>query len=408
MTVKDVALAVAKAAIGEADPYAKTKEALLSLDLTEKLVLLAVGKAAVPMARAAADVFGGRICRGLLVTKDGHLGDFAFPPVYCMEAAHPVPDARSFIAGEKALRLAESLLPGETLLVLLSGGGSALMEAPRLPPEDLRRVTQKLLRRGADIYEINAVRKKLSAVKGGKLAARAGKAEIVTVALSDVVGNDKSVIASGPTVFTPEDPALLNKIAGTYLPDEPPEVLRLLSVPEDPAPVRNDRYLFAGDLSTLLSGAARAAEAFGFVPHVVSAALTGEARDAAAKLLDEIPRLPGKHVFLWAGETTVTVTGSGKGGRNQEMALAAAVKLEGTKGIAFVSVASDGTDGPTSAAGGYADGETAIKMRAAGVDPAAALKNNDAYSALTAAGDLIVTGPTGTNVNDLTMIFTDL
>ena len=407
MTLRNAALSIARAALKAADPYDGTRHALIKAGFSGKTVLLGVGKAAVPMTRAALDFLGDDVKRGLVITKDGHLGDFSHPALETLEAAHPVPDERSLSAGKKALALADGLTSGDTLLVLLSGGGSALMEDVPLPLSALQRLSDKLLRRGAGIEELNAVRRALSNIKGGALAGRAYPARVVTVALSDVLGSPPAVIASGPTFPSTPDRELLENTIKTYLSDESGDVLSLLKEEKKPFPVNDGGYYIAGDLRSLLDGAKAEAERLGFETTVVSDALSGEARDVARRIVETLPALPGKHAFLWAGETTVTVKGTGKGGRNQEMALAAALKLEGKENAVFLSIASDGTDGPTDAAGGVADGTTAKTLRSLGLDPEEYLANNDAYPALASAGALLVTGPTGTNVNDLTLVLTE-
>ncbi len=404
MSFKEDALFIARAAIGGALPYENTLRQLRALDIQGRPTVFAVGKAAVPMARAAADLFGPRIRAGLVVTKYDHLGVFAAPGFTCIEAAHPVSDENSILAAEKAMALAEGLTAEDTALFLISGGGSALLEKSAVPAETQRRVTEKLLARGAAIEELNAVRKRLSLVKGGKLAALCAPATVVTLALSDVISNDKGVIASGLTVpDTVPDEAVL-AAAERYLYDEK-EIWPCLCGGLT-AEVNDGGYYFVGDIRILCEAAEAAAKKLGYETTVVNSAVTGEARDTARAILAGTPRLPGRHAYLYAGETTVTLKGKGMGGRNQEMALAAAIELRGQKDICFLSVGSDGTDGPTDAAGGYADDGTYGRMAAAGLSPEAQLENNDSYPALKAAGDLIVTGATGTNVNDLTVVLT--
>ena len=406
MSLQNDAKTIALAAVAAADPYETTKNALRELGDLPNLHVIALGKAAVPMARAALDCRGERIRAGLLITKYGHAGDFAAPRFRVMEAAHPVSDENSRLAAEAALDLCRSLTQGDTLLVLLSGGGSALMESARVPDALQRDITKKLLSRGADIREMNAVRRGLSRVKGGQLAAAAYPARVVTLALSDVPGSDPADIASGPTVPDTTDPAVLDAVVNRCLFDVPQEILTLLYRRPD-TKINSGGYHIVGDVRLLAAGAKAAAEALGYEARVVTTRLSGEARDAAVRVLDEMPVLPGRHAYIYAGETTVTLRGSGKGGRNQEMALAAALRLRGNNTTVFLAMGSDGTDGPTDAAGGIADGETAEKMRLSGIDPEKALENNDSFPALASADALLVTGPTGTNVNDLVLILTD-
>ncbi|MBQ6066318.1 MAG: DUF4147 domain-containing protein [Clostridia bacterium] len=407
MSLKADALDIAAWAVKAADPYETTCEALKKyLPWDGAFTVFSIGKAAIPMAKAAADTLGGRIKTGLAVAKYGHTGDFSSPYFQVIEAAHPVSDENSVRAAETALAVADGLNENDTAVVLLSGGGSALFEKSLIPPEAQRELTQKLLSRGAEITEINAVRRRVSAVKGGKFAARCYPARVVTFALSDVLGDDRSVIASGITVKDETPDGFVKAVADKYLFDIDNAITEKLFHKED-LTISDGGYHFVGNID-LLCGAAKArAEALGYEARIVSKALTGEAREQAKRILAAMPERSGKRAYLYGGETTVTLTGNGLGGRNQEMALAAAIALKGREGIAFCSVGSDGTDGPTDAAGGFADGAAYEKMTAAGVSPEAALADNDSYRALKACGDLIVTGPTGTNVNDLTFVLTD-
>ena len=405
MSLREDAIAIALTAVKGSLPYENTLRQLKALPITGTPIVIAAGKAAVPMAKAAAEVFGSRLKAGLVITKYGHLGDFACPGFDCIEAGHPVSDANSVLAAEKALALAYGLQADDTLLFLVSGGGSALMEKSKVPAQLQREVTEKLLARGAAIEEINAIRKRLSLVKGGRLAAAAYPAKVITLALSDVLTNEKGAIASGPTVpdDTPEE--TIREIAGTYLPDLPALLPTLLQ--RETLTLNDGGYYFVGDINILCETAKTAAEAHGYRTQIINRALTGEARDAANAILTAIPQETGKRAYIYAGETTVTLKGHGLGGRNQEMALTAAIGLRGRAHICFLSMGSDGTDGPTDAAGGFADGGTCGKMLAAGITPEAALEENDSYRALKAAGDLLVTGATGTNVNDITVVLTD-
>ena len=406
MSLKRDALDIAAASVRAADPYRATCEALQTrLPREGSFTVFSIGKAAIPMARAAADTLGGRIRRGLAVTKYGHTGDFASPYFQVMEAAHPVSDENSIRAAETALAIADGLNEKDTVVVLLSGGGSALFEKSLIPAEAQRALTQKLLARGAAIGEINAVRRRVSAVKGGKFAERCYPAQVITFALSDVLDDDKSVIASGITVRDDAPDSFVKAVADKYLYDTDKSILESL-YKKTGGPINDGGYFFVGNIDLLCRAAKARAEALGYRAEIVSRSLTGEAREQAKAILAAVPERPGKHAYIYGGETTVTLTGKGLGGRNQEMALAAAIALRGTEGIAFCSVGSDGTDGPTDAAGGYADGKTYDAMQAAGVSPAAALADNDSYHALQKAGCLIVTGPTGTNVNDLTFVLT--
>lgn len=405
--LKKDALDIINTAIRAADPFDSTAAILrrLKLDPDKRLTVFSVGKAAIPMARAAESVLGGRIAKGLAVTKYGHTGDFRSDIFEVIEAAHPVSDGNSILAAQTALDIACSLGAGEILLVLLSGGGSALFEKSVIPAEMQRDITRRLLARGADISDVNAVRRRLSLVKGGRLAAAAYPARVVTVALSDVLGNDRSVIASGITVREPLSSEKFTDTVKKYLP-EYAETLASLDGGTD-IMINDGGYYFAGDVEILCSAARRRAEELGCEVADFACDITGEARDVAAEKLDNLGNIKGKRAYIYGGETTVTLRGGGRGGRNQEMALAAAIRLRGRDNIVFASAGSDGTDGPTDAAGGIADGDTYELMRSRGVDPEAELLDNNSYFALDAADSLIVTGPTGTNVNDITLILTD-
>ena len=405
--MKNDALDIISCAVKAADPYDSTRNILNSLkdELMQSLTVFSIGKAAVPMADAAQSVFGERIKNGFLVTKYSHIGSFFSKYFDMVEAAHPISDNNSILAAEKALMIAENLGEGDALLVLLSGGGSALLEKSVVSAEIQRDITKKLLARGAEIDKINAIRRRISLVKGGKLAAAAYPAKVYTVALSDVLSNDKSVIASGITVkeSLPKDEFL--KIANKYLP-EYIEIFKT-TVSDEEIKINDGGYFFAGDINSLCSAAEKRAKELGYNVADSFRALTGEASDNAARLIAKALKQSGKNAYVYGGETTVTLKGGGLGGRNQEMALRAAIELKGKDNIVFASVGSDGTDGPTDAAGGIADGNTYRKMKEKGIDPEAELKNNNSYYALGAADALIVTGPTGTNVNDLTLILTD-
>lgn len=405
--MKNDALDIISCAVKAADPYDSTRNILNSLkdELMQSLTVFSIGKAAVPMADAAQSVFGEKIKNGLLVTKYSHIGSFFSKYFDMVEAAHPISDNNSILAAEKALMIAENLGEGDALLVLLSGGGSALLEKSVVSAEIQRDITKKLLARGAEIDKINAIRRRISLVKGGKLAAAAYPAKVYTVALSDVLSNDKSVIASGITVkeSLPKDEFL--KIANKYLP-EYIEIFKT-TVSDEEIKINDGGYFFAGDINSLCSAAEKRAKELGYNVADSFRALTGEASDNAARLIAKALKQSGKNAYVYGGETTVTLKGGGLGGRNQEMALRAAIELKGKDNIVFASVGSDGTDGPTDAAGGIADGDTYRKMKEKGIDPEAELKNNNSYYALGAADALIVTGPTGTNVNDLTLILTD-
>lgn len=402
-------LEIINRAIKKADPFENTARIIEKLELSAggRLAVMSIGKAAVPMAKAAQKVLGSKINCGLLVTKYDHAKGFSSNRFEVIEAAHPVSDENSIRAAEKGLEIARSLKENDVLLVLLSGGGSALFEKSSVTPEKQRSITQKLLSRGASIDEMNAVRRRLSLVKGGRLAAAAYPAKVITVALSDVLGNDKSVIASGITVPEPLSPQEVRRVILKYLPEEEETLLSVLSEGAK-LKINDGGYYFAGNVEMLCDAAEKEAKRLGYTVRVRDCSLCGEARNAAESIIKNALGEKGKNAYIYGGETTVTLKGNGLGGRNQEMALCAAILLKGKSGIVFASAGSDGTDGPTDAAGGFADGSTFEKIQNGGSEPVAALENNDSYHALKSGGALLITGPTGTNVNDLTVILTDL
>lgn len=353
-------------------PDVAVKKALSGRDFgTGKLILVAIGKAAWSMANAAYEQLGERVDGGIVITKYGHnhgpIGTLAV-----REAGHPVPDDNSVHATEEALSLTENLTSGDTVLFLVSGGGSALFESPTVPLEELQRITEELLANGADITKINAKRKQLSKVKGGKFALHCAPAHVFQIVLSDVVGDSLATIASGPAYLDTPD--------------------------------TNVETVITGSVRELCLAVSSSCAKLGYEPIILTDCLCCEAREAGS-LLASIAATHGgtckSLAFIAGGETVVHLKGQGLGGRNQELALAAATGIDGLKDTAIFSVGSDGTDGPTDAAGGYVDDKTADNARSHGIDLTQALQDNDAYHALKALGGLIVTGPTGTNVNDV-------
>ena len=370
-----------------------------------KLITVAIGKAAFEMAREAALTLGERIDHGIVITKYKHAKG-EIPSFEIFEAGHPVPDEATLRATERALEITSNLSPDDTVLFLVSGGGSALFESVDCPLEDLQRITSELLSRGASIEEINTVRKHLSNVKGGRFAEHCAPAQVFGVVLSDVLGDRLDTIASGPSVA---DTSTAKKALDTVLRyglTVSSEMRTLLSR-ETPKQIDNATHFIGGSVKELCRAARDAAEALGYRTVILTDGLNCEAREAG-KMLASIAKThidsPTPLAFIAGGETVVHLRGDGLGGRNQELALAAALEIEGLDGVAVFSVGSDGTDGPTDAAGGYADGATAKRIRDKGICPASALERNDSYHALAAAGDLIVTSPTGTNVNDVAAV----
>jgi glycerate 2-kinase len=387
------------------------------------LRVIAVGKAAPFMAQAFFQVAGARVRGGIVIGT--HL-PIELPPVLTwMPSSHPLPDERSVAAGRRALAVARETQPDETLVVLLSGGGSALMAIPagNLTLEDKRLTVDVLLKGGADITALNTVRKHLSAVKGGRLAAAAGGA-VVCLAISDVVGDDLSVIASGPTVPDPstfgdawnyiERLGLENRVppaAAVYLKAGVAGKVEETPKPGDPRFERSVTRVIGGRMNAM-DGARDAARALGYEVVVIQDPIIGEARMAGPALLDRARALSsGRHgplCVIASGETTVKVTGKGRGGRNQEMVLAVAQPLsEKAPGafIAFASIGTDGIDGPTDAAGAHADDTTVTRAREHALgDPGAYLADNNAYAFFRSLGDLVITGPTTTNVGDVQLV----
>jgi glycerate 2-kinase len=379
----------------------------------ERVFVVAAGKAAGTMAKATLELLGERITGGLVVTKDDHNpGPDNFETFF---ASHPEPDERGVEAARKVQEFAESLGENDLLLALISGGASALLADPAPPIElaDLKELTGDLLKSGADIGEINTVRKHVSVLKGGGLARLAHPAPTVALLLSDVVGDDPSSIASGltaPDTTTLEDTRRVLERYQIYPPESIAEHLR--DAEETPA---TSDPVFENVLNVICGGGRHAAEAaaqkseeLGYTPLLLTTTLTGDALGAAnmyAAIVREVLAsgnpVSSPCAIVSGGEATVTVRGDGEGGPNQEFALALAVELDGVEGWAAFSADTDGHDGSTEAAGGIVDGQTARGIRDGGVDPEMALADNDSFPALRADGALLVTGPTGTNVNDL-------
>ena len=385
-------------------PDESVRKALSGRSFPGKVIPVAVGKAAWQMARAASDALGDRLAPGIVITKYGHVLS-PLPRMVCREAGHPVPDDNSFAASREALALTEGLSETDTVLFLLSGGGSALFESPLVPGAVLQDVTEQMLACGADITEINTIRKRLSAVKGGRFAEHCAPAKVFSIILSDIVGDPVDMIASGPAYPDSSTCADAAAIAEKYSLRLTPDTKRLLSE-ETPKTLDNVETIVSGSVRELCSAAAAAAEELGYTSTVLTAELACEAKNAGAWLgrLARSHARDGKFLcFIAGGETVVKLTGKGKGGRNQELALAAAEEIAGMDNILVFSLGSDGTDGPTDAAGGITDGGTKKALLALGLSLSDVLRENDAYHALRAVGGLIMTGPTGTNVNDVSV-----
>ena len=394
--------AIITSSINAVKPDEAVARALAGRSFPGKLVLVAAGKAGWQMAKAAYDCLGDRIENGVVVTKYEHV----MGPITnfeCCEAGHPVPDENSFSATQKALDLVAGLKPEDTVLFLLSGGGSALFEKPLVPGEVLQDITGQLLACGADIVEINTIRKRLSAVKGGRFAESCAPAQVFSIVLSDILGDPLDMIASGPAVPDSSTCAQAVAIAEKYnlkLTDE----ARALLTQETPKELTNVTTLITGSVRELCTAAANVCKELGYEPIMLTDQLCCQAKEAGSFLASILKTHAGsgkKLAFIAGGETVVHLTGKGKGGRNQELALAAAAGIAGIPGTAVFSVGSDGTDGPTNAAGGYTDYQTAGELKEMGIEIYQVLQNNDAYHALEKTGGLVITGPTGTNVNDV-------
>ncbi len=386
-------------------PGPAVRAALKDLVMPEgRLVLVAIGKAAWSMAKAASDELGDKLDVGIVITKYGHVAG-PIARITCHEAGHPVVDAASVDATRKAESLVEDLGPRDLVLLLVSGGGSALFEDPKVPLAELEDITHQLLACGASIEEMNAVRKHLSHVKGGRFAQLCAPAQVFVVALSDVVGDRLDTIASGPAYPDSSTVADALDIARRYALSLSPTAVAALKE-ETPKQLDNVRTRITGSVRELVASAAKACAELGYEPLVLTTSLDCEAREAGA-FLGAIARehaADGRNLaFIAGGETVVHLRGSGLGGRNQELALAAAPALAGMDNACVISVGSDGTDGPTDAAGGYVDGATTHLLSEAGLSVADVLDASDSYHALAACDGLVVTGPTGTNVNDVSL-----
>lgn len=432
-------LALHHAALAAVDPYHAVRrvlqdglagsgplgEVLGRSERFSRILVVGAGKASARMAVAVEELLGQRVTDGVLVVKYGHTGSLS--SIRQIEAAHPVPDESGVRGTRRILELLSGADEQTLVLCLLSGGGSALLVAPAgdLDLADKQAVTGSLLRSGANIEQLNAVRKHLSAVKGGRLAREASPATVATLVLSDVIGDRLDVIASGPTVPDPSTFADALAVLDAYglRASLPPRVSRYLergvggkepeTLKEGDPSFRSVSNVVIGSNMLALQAAKERARELGYLTTIINAQLQGDARSAARDLADHAKRLqdqlsPADQLCLLAGgETTVVVRGNGRGGRNQEMALAMALEIQGRGGMAFLSAGTDGNDGPTDAAGAYVDGNTIATARSAGLDPLVYLENNDSYSffekydTVTNSRSHLKTGPTGTNVMDL-------
>ncbi len=394
--------------ISAVQPDTAVRQALEGQSFPGKIILVSIGKAAWQMANTAYDCLGKNIDDGIIISKYDHIKG-PIGNLQCREAGHPIPDENSFSATEDALKLVSGLKSDDTVLFLISGGGSALFEKPLVPAAILQNTTEQLLASGADIIEINTIRKRLSSVKGGRFALACEPAQVFSIVLSDILGDPLDMIASGPAVSDATTSEEAIAIAKKYNLNLDAETWKLLGE-ETPKIVNNVTTMISGSVRELCAAAARACERFAYKPIILTDQLSCQAKEAGSFLAsivkthaDDGERL----AYIAGGETVVQLTGKGKGGRNQEIALAAAEGIAGMDNVCVFSIGSDGTDGPTDAAGAYVDGKTKEKLKAEGLDIYKVLQDNDSYNALKKVDGLIITGPTGTNVNDVAVALID-
>ena len=403
--------AIIRDSIAAVLPDAAVRRALAGRRFLKPVKLVAIGKAAWRMANAACGVLGDQVDCGVIITKYDH-SEGEIPRMEIFEAGHPVPDANGVRGTRRALELVSGLTQEDTVLLLVSGGGSALFELPLegVSLEDIAQLTRQLLACGADITEINTIRKHLSAVKGGRFGAACAPAKVLCIVLSDVLGDSLDAIASGPAVPDGSTCQDVRRVIEKYALSVPAHIRPLLNM-ETPKRLHGVETQITGNVTALCRAAADSAQAHGYAPLLLTTTLACEAKEAgamAASIAREIRRSghPVKPpcAVIFGGETVVHLRGSGKGGRNQELALAAAAGIDGLENTCIFSVGSDGTDGPTDAAGGMVTGEFAQKAYGRGLSIDAALADNNAYPLLKEMDALVMTGPTGTNVNDVCVI----
>jgi glycerate 2-kinase len=403
--LRNIADSIIDAAIKAVLPDEAVKRALENKELAGKVVLVAAGKAAWQMAKAASDYLGDRIDKGVVITKYDHVKG-AINKVECFEAGHPVPDENSFNATQKAIDLVSGLTSDDTVLFLLSGGGSALFEKPKITGEELQDITNQLLACGADIVEINTIRKRLSEVKGGRFAKLCEPAQVFSIVLSDILGDPLDMIASGPACADSSTCEDARHIVAKYNLKLSDKAKKLMDI-ETPKSLDNVTTLINGSVRELCRAVESECIKYGYEPVILTDQLCCQAKEAGSFLasIAKTHYASGRKLaYIAGGETVVNLTGHGKGGRNQEIALSAAAGIDGMDNVVVFSIGSDGTDGPTDAAGGYSDGMTAAVLRNKGIDIFDVLKDNDAYNALKETDGLIITGPTGTNVNDVAVL----
>lgn len=385
-------------------PDVAVKRAIEEMKISGNVYLVAIGKAAWHMAKAARESLSDKIKDGVVITKYDHVKE-NLEQIRCFEGGHPIPDENSIKGTKEAEKLISSLTEEDTVLFLVSGGGSALFEDPEVKLEELEDITKQMLACGASIVEMNTIRKRLSKVKGGKFAKMCEPAKVYSIVLSDVLGDPLDMIASGPAYTdhsTSEEAAAIVKKYNLKLSETAKDAIKK----ETPKNLSNVVTAVSGSVKALCNSAKRYCEELGYEAQILTDSLCCEAKDAGSFLasIGKTYEQKGKKAFIVGGETIVHLKGKGKGGRNQEFALSAAEIIDGCKNVAIFSVGSDGTDGPTDAAGGYVDGSTCEKLRQKGMEIYEVLENNDAYHALEQVDGLVITGPTGTNVNDFAVV----
>lgn len=393
-------------------PHRAVEKALANKSFTGNIIVVAIGKAAWTMAKAAKNILGSSIKKGVIVTKYHHsMGDIEGFEI--IEAGHPVPDGNSVFGTIRAIEAVKGLTEKDQVVFLVSGGGSALFEKPveELSLEDIIKVTGDLLKSGANIVEMNTIRKHLSDVKGGRFAAFCAPAKVYSIVLSDVIGDRLDSIASGPAYPDSSTVMDVKNIIKKYKLEFKETIWKALNK-ETPKELSNVETVITGSVNELCNTVAENVKKLGYTPYVLSSALECEAKDAGKFLSSMAREVHNRNLYgikvpcaiIVGGETTVKIQGNGLGGRNQELALTAAKGIAGLKNTLIFSLGSDGTDGPTDAAGGMVDGDTLDKLNRLGMDYEEILNNNDSYHGLKAVDGLIMTGATGTNVNDVMVV----
>lgn len=403
--------AMFNAAVDAAKPWNRISR-FLPAPPEGRTIVIGAGKAASQMAQAVDKAWQAPL-EGLVITGFGH--SVPCRRIEVLEAAHPVPDLAGLEATERLLAHVSGLNSKDLVIALISGGGSAMMPAPagELTLEDEQVINRSLLASGTPIGVMNIIRNQFSRVKGGRLALACHPARVVTLVLSDVPGDDPTLVASGPTLPMGQDRANARELVSLYRVKLPSAAQAMLETNNNLAPSSSDPRLLGnevhvvGSASVSLNAASAAAKAHGLTANLLSSSMEGEARVVGAihasivrEMRESGRPFVGPSVLLSGGETSVTLRGNGRGGRNAEFLLALAIGIDGLEGVSALAADTDGIDGSENNAGAFADGTSVVRMRKLGVDPVAALLNNDAYSAFEAIGDLFVTGPTGTNVND--------